>query len=156
MKRELLVDPHYSSGCYFQEAARHAVDAPFKATSFIHLLRHVSDRYSLCIQSYADVGCGSGHVTTLVADALSALYEPLKVAKGYDVSPHVRHVQRDGIEFVHADFRASSEYFDLATLFDVFEHVPDPVGFIKGVAEQCDLIGFHVPLDANWNCFLRD
>ncbi len=81
---------------------------------------------------------------------------PLRLVKGYDVSPHIKSLQSDGIEFIRGDFCSSAEYVDLVTLFDVFEHIPDPVEFMKRVAQRCDLMGLHIPLDYSFNAAARN
>jgi len=35
----------------------------------------------------------------------------------------------------------------LVTLFDVFEHVVDPIGFLKRIAARSRIVGLHIPLD---------
>jgi hypothetical protein len=59
-------------------------------------------------------------------------------------------------EFVQGDFCESDEDVDLVTLFDVFEHVPAPVDFLKRIAEKCSIVGMHIPLDNNLNAAMRD
>jgi hypothetical protein len=44
----------------------------------------------------------------------------------------------------------------LVTLFDVIEHVPAPIDFVKAVAQRSRLIGLHIPLDDSWNAAARD
>jgi len=76
--------------------------------------------------------------------------------KAYDVSPHVNNITHQGIEYIWGDFCQSDECVDIVTLFDVFEHVPDTIEFIKSVAQRCKFIGFHIPLDNNFNVAMRD
>jgi hypothetical protein len=41
-------------------------------------------------------------------------------------------------------FGEADEYVDVATLFDVFEHVPDTIECIKKVPKRSKIMGFHI------------
>ncbi len=149
-------DPMYSSGMYFASHARYAADADFKAKHFADVFLPLARDHGWSVRSYVDVGCGTGDIVRTVRVALKAAGHPVSVAKGYDVSPHVKQLTADAVEFIHGDFCASDEAVDLVTLFDVFEHVPDPVRFVASVAERCRVMGFHIPLDDSLNHAIRD
>ncbi|MBI5629264.1 MAG: methyltransferase domain-containing protein [Elusimicrobia bacterium] len=151
-----LIDSEYSSGRYFEDRRRHEEDAEFKARNFAELFKRVAARRGLRVDSYADVGCGSGAAARNVARLLAGQGIVLKSVKGYDVSPHVREMHVEGVELVHGGLDQSRERVDLATLFDVFEHVSDPLGFIGRMSGRCDILGFHIPLDASANVGIRD
>lgn len=148
--------PAYAEGEYFQDAGRHSEDSSFKANAFLKLFRRWAEQTGQTVRSIADVGCGSGDAIKLIVEAFAKDGAKLDSAKGYDVSPHVRDLHHESIQYVLGDFCESEERVDLVTLFDVFEHVPDPIGFIQRVAEHCDLIAFHIPLENNLNVALRD
>lgn len=150
------VDPLYSSGKYFEDPGRFAEDADFKVTQFLKLLSRWKGRAPVEVRSCIDVGCGSGDVAAKLAAGLREHGFSLDSVKGYDVSPHVSEIRRPGVRFVHADFSTSEEYADLVTLFDVVEHVPGPVEFLREVSARCALIGLHIPLDNNFNVALRN
>jgi SAM-dependent methyltransferase len=151
-----IVDSAYSSGRYFEQYDRFNKDAQFKAKCFLRLFLRCRDQIDSPIRSYVDVGCGTGEIVGKVTDLLNEAGVGLIKVKGYDVSPHVKNIKVKGIEFVHGDFCETSEIVDLVTLFDVFEHVPDPISFIKHVAGRCKIIGFHIPLDDSLNCAIRN
>jgi len=130
------VDPAYSSGTYFAEQNRHSEDTVFKVGDFLNLFLPFARRRQLAIRSYVDVGCGSGEVAKELSASLRANGILLQTVKGYDVSPHVRTLKDDLVEYVHGDFCASDERVDLVTLFDVFEHVPDPAQFLRLVSRD--------------------
>lgn len=151
-----IIDPSYTEGKYFADAQRHSEDAVFKTKNFLKLFLRFTKQHSLPVQSFADIGCGSGDIIKLIADALKADGFASASFRGYDVSPHVLKIRREGVEYINADFCKSETFVDVATLFDVFEHVPDTLRFIKHVAERCKIIGFHIPLDDSLNYAMRN
>lgn len=150
-------DPVYASGLYFENPNRHGADAAFKAGRFLSLLTSALPNAGRYVASYADVGCGSGDAVRSVAQGLRERGYQLQSVKGYDVSPHVARLAVDGnVQFANVDFAAAGEFTDLVTLFDVVEHVPDPIEFIRSVASRCSILGLHVPLDNSLNAAWRD
>jgi SAM-dependent methyltransferase len=144
----------YRSGEYFRNPERHSEDAEFKARTFVTVLK----RNPACngISTMADVGCGSGAATIAVLTRMTELGFKLSEVVGYDVSPHVVALQHPQVRFVHEDFVAGEGCFDLVTLFDVVEHVPDPVAFLRQVSQRAGFLGLHIPLDDSLNCGARD
>lgn len=140
------VDHSYGSGEYFSDPRRGAADAEWKSRQVMRFLEKVNAREKIEIRTYADVGCGAGQNARLISAAIRK-NNPLDRAVGYDVSPHVKHIQAEGVEFIQQDFCQSQERFDLVTLLDVFEHVPDPLGFISAVSRRGNMLIFHIPLD---------
>jgi SAM-dependent methyltransferase len=151
-----VVDPCYSGGDYFADARRHSADARFKADSFLKLFLRFAKHNSVSIDSFVDVGCGSGDIVKVIAESLKASGFDSVTFKGYDVSPHVLDVRNDGIEYIRGDFCESDEFVDVVTLFDVLEHVPDTIQFIKGVSQRCKIVGLHIPLDYSLNAAMRN
>lgn len=156
MSEGSLVDPGYSSGDYFKDSGRHSEDAEFKANSFVNLFLRFAERNDLVIRSFIDVGCGSGRIVEIVADTFRSNGFNLLEVKGYDVSPHVQNIEAEGVEYVNADFCESDEFVDLVTLFDVFEHIPDPIEFLKLVSQRCRIVALHIPLDDSLNNAIRN
>ena len=149
-------DSLYTSGEYFADPTRGSGDASFKAQQFLRAFLPVASGIRGHIRSYADVGCGSGTLTIAISEALVAAGFTLQTAKGYDVSPHVERLSHPAVSFVNADFSCTPQGADLVTLFDVFEHVPAPVDFLRQVAARALIVGMHIPLDDNMNCKIRD
>lgn len=151
-----VVVPRYSEGLYFADPGRHSEDAKFKADAFLKVYLRFVKCNNLVINSFVDVGCGSGDIIKLIATSLKLNGYNSITFKAYDVSPHVRDFRNDAVEYINLDFCASDEFVDVVTLFDVIEHVPDTIEFIKSVSRRCKIIGFHVPLDYSLNVAMRD
>jgi hypothetical protein len=60
----------YESGEYFSDPRRHSADAAFKAKRFLPVLRRALRTCRTPIESYADVGTGSGDAARIVAKGL--------------------------------------------------------------------------------------
>ena len=149
-----IIVPSYQSGDYYATHKDPEQDSPFKAEAFLKVWRELSQDRAIDVRSYADVGCGGGGVANLVGQRLRAEGAVLHTVAGYDVSPHVLSLRYAGVRFHHQDFCSADAHYDLVTLFDVVEHVPDPVSFLKEVASRSKFIALHIPLDRSWvNCF---
>jgi SAM-dependent methyltransferase len=151
-----IIVPSYQSGDYYATHKDPEQDSPFKVDAFLKVWRRLSQQRKIRVRSYADVGCGGGGVASLIRQHLMADGVSLETVAGYDVSPHVLSLRHEGVEFYYGDFCKTNSHYDLVTLFDVMEHVPDPVNFLKEVSARCDFIALHIPLDRSWaNCFFN-
>jgi len=146
----------YRSGAYFSDPRRHAGDAGLKVSVLGGVLDRVPRAELGPITRYADVGCGSGAVAQRTVRRLRDAGFDVTVAAAYDVSPHVTRLDLAGIETHHADFTTVDARFDLVTVFDVAEHVPDPAGFLGEVAARARWVAVHLPLEDHLNWNLRD
>jgi SAM-dependent methyltransferase len=155
-KRKSLIESIYSRGDYFKDSRRHSGDAKFKANNFLRIFSQFTRQNNIVVKSYIDVGCGSGDVVKIIADYLKRKGSCFLKAKGYDISPHVQNIKNEGIEYIWGDFCESDEFVDLVTLFDVFEHIPDPIEFIRLVAQRCRILVLHIPLEYCLNIAMRD
>ncbi len=151
-----VVDPSYAKGTYFSDAQRHSTDAAFKVKNFLKLFLRVIKSEGLSARSFVDIGCGSGDIIKGLADSLKKSGFDSTSFKGYDVSPHVLNIKKEGVEYIHGDFCETNEQVDVVTLFDVFEHVPDTIEFLKCIAEHCNVVGLHIPLDHSLNYAMRN
>lgn len=151
-----LIGAEYANGSYFADTGRHRADSSFKAENFMRVFKRWQAAQPTAIGSYTDVGCGSGEIVTRVAAALSAAGYVLADVRGYDVSPHVRELRHPRVTYHNADFAAAGEFTDLVTLFDVIEHIPDPLGYLKQAAQRCRVMAFHIPLDDSLNSASRN
>jgi len=137
------VGNRYSDGSYLkQNTTWHQDDSPYKAS----LVSKMLQRRKLEFNSCADVGCGAGLVTCILAEAF-----PDKKFQGFDPSKDAAQFWRQNaaknLTFCSGNFLATQETFDLVLCFDVFEHVDDYIGFLRQLRERGSKFIFNVPLD---------
>jgi SAM-dependent methyltransferase len=136
----------YTDGTYLAKVADwHAADSLWKASQVFTML----ERNRLAFDSLYDVGCGAGQV---LAELQRRIRRPVKFA-GFDISPQAIDIARanakGSLEFFREDFlTADVAPPDVLLLLDVFEHVPDYLGFLEALRRKAKWIVFHVPLDA--------
>jgi SAM-dependent methyltransferase len=145
--RGSIILPSYMSGSYYETHADPDQDSPFKVKALMDLLAPVAADRAICINSFADVGCGGGGAAQQITRELRAAGHPVTRAAGYDIAPHIRTLQHPDVNYYMEDFCACDDHYSLVTLFDVIEHVPNPVGFLRDVAERADFVALHIPLD---------
>lgn len=135
----------YTEGDYLEKNPTwHEEDSAWKAQ---HILRMV-DRNSLTPKTVCEVGCGAGEI-------LNQLYQqmPADVTfSGYDISPQAHELskqkEQDRLHFHLKDLLDEKDtLFDLLLVIDVFEHVEDYIGFLKGIRTKAAYKMFHIPLD---------
>jgi len=103
----------------------------------------------------AEIGCGSGEILVELKRR-----RPDAQFTGFDVSPQAYAIclpkQADGLEFKQGDFLESPlEGLDLLLVIDVFEHVPDYLGFLASLQPRAKYAVFHIPLDLSVQALLR-
>lgn len=122
----------------------HEEDAAWKAGHVRDLMRDAG----LQPHRIADAGCGTGGVLV----QLQAMLPPDRSLTGFEIAePAFR------IAATRANARLRFEQgsvldhqgtpFDLLLALDVFEHVPDYLGFLTGLRDKASHFIFHVPLD---------
>jgi SAM-dependent methyltransferase len=152
-----FIDSFYSSGEFYSKSTGH-YDAQFKVTQLNKLLNSNSHLLQNKFNHIADVGCGSGHTTIFMQKMLSDFTGTIVSVDGYDVHPYLEKFQEDeNVHFIYGDFSTkANKMYDLAVLFDVIEHIPDPVQFIKNLSSKARLFAFHIPLDNSLFVMLRN
>jgi SAM-dependent methyltransferase len=153
------IDPYYSTG-QFQDESDGFRDASYKIVELQKLLESSKQFSSLFpLSRVADVGCGSGHTTFLLQTMCSqnAYGDGDTYVEGYDVHPELLNYQGSAnVKFIHGDFSAlDMPIFDLVVLFDVIEHVPAPVEFLRQVASRARFVALHIPLDDSFFSWFR-
>ena len=136
----------YKDGKYLKNNQTwHTEDSPYKSRIVIDVLEKNNVSFLTC----ADIGCGAGLVTELLAKKY-----PLQKFSGYELSPDVQHLieQREKItnlNFYDVNFFEQEKQYDLVVCLDVFEHVEDYYGFLKSLKNKGDKFVFNIPLDMN-------
>lgn len=142
----------YTDGRYLEaNPGWHEDDSPMKARWIDDILR----RNRLEPATVAEIGCGAGGI-------LTALHEKRPAAhfSGYEISPQAFALAaakaQEGVEFHLSDITASEDAgFDLLMAIDVFEHVPDYIGFLRSLRDRAIYKLFHIPLDMSVQMLLR-
>ena len=140
----MAVDDRYSDGRYLAaHPGWHAERSPWKAQHVVRGLRAAA----IAPSSVCDIGCGTG----LALAEVRRLLPEVTRAVGFEPSPDapLHPGAGDAIERVQADAMSAVEHFDVALMLDVFEHVPDYLGFLRGCHHLADHFVFHIPLEIN-------
>ena len=154
-----IIDPYYSSGDFFNSSTGFK-DAEFKVKELLSLLEHQKHEHELKIRRIADVGCGRGDTTIQLDKAFNNNTTNNVSIEGFDVYPEVMSISTTSpnVQFHYQDFCTlpeNNELYDLVVLFDVIEHVPDPISFLKTVSKKTKAVALHIPLDNTWFGWLR-
>ena len=149
---ETVAEERYFDGAYLaHNPTWHAEHSPTKA----RWIDDIVSRNRLVPKTIAEIGCGSGDILV----ELKKL-RPIADSKGFEISPQAYAIcsrkQVPGLEFRLDDLlQLQSERFDLLLAIDVFEHVPDYLGFLRALRERADHHVFHIPLDLSVQALLR-
>lgn len=146
----------YTSGKYLEATKSwHAEDAKWKARQ----IKTILDRNKIQLQTVAEIGCGSGSILK----ELSKFPDLAEVNfQGYDISPQAigiaKQMEGNRLHFFQENLlaRTTENNFDALLAIDVFEHVPDFMGFLEGCRKSARLKIYHVPLDLHVSSVLRN
>ena len=131
----------------------HSEDASFKA----HYVTKMIEKNNLNPRTICDVGCGSGDILVNLHNNLSDEAEFC----GYEISPQAYEIckkkERHRLNFYNEDIlQKSNKIYDLLLMIDVFEHIPDYIGFLKDIRSRSRNTIFHIPLDMNVLSIIRN
>jgi SAM-dependent methyltransferase len=146
----------YTSGAYSESNPTwHQEDSPWKALQIDRVLRRNRIEYS----SVAEIGCGAGGVLrALEADDETGS----RRYYGFDIAPEAiaiaRRHESERTRFFERDVLGdgTEEKFDVMLAVDVFEHVPDYIGFLERLRDTATYNVFHIPLDLHVSAMLRN
>jgi len=129
----------------------HSEDSAIKARWIDAILRRNSQSPARVVE----VGCGAGGVIS----ELQKL-RPDADYVGYEISPDAFQLSRahanDRLIYRNADILEADEAgFDALLLIDVFEHVPDYMGFLRSLRDRAGIKIFHIPLDLSAQAVAR-
>ncbi len=141
----------YTDGAYLDANPDwHSADSPYKAEWIADIL----SRNDVPCGTIAEIGCGAGGI-------LQELHRRLPASRmsGFDISPQAISLCSEkagnGIDYHLEDLTRSDRHFDVLLAIDVFEHVPDYMGFISALRSRATYKLFHIPLDLSVQGMLR-
>ena len=120
----------------------HSEDSSWKANQIQQLLiRNRVHAVSVC-----EVGCGAGQILKELSLKISG-----DIFSGYETSPQAYEIcktkKTKKVNFFKKNITEEAVFFDLLLCIDVFEHVPDYIGFIEKLKNKAIYKVFHIPLD---------
>ena len=147
-----MLDSRYFDGDYLKKnPSWDAEDSPWKAGKIIDLIL----KNNLKPQSIVEVGCGAGEVIKSIYRS----FDGKIICEGYEISEQAyeicKHKTEDNLKYSLGDLFGTKKYFDILLLIDVFEHVPDYLGFLQKGKDLAEYKIFHIPLDMNVLSVLR-
>ncbi|MFZ1022060.1 MAG: class I SAM-dependent methyltransferase [Halobacteriota archaeon] len=135
----------YADGTYLEKVQDcHVGDSPWKASKVLQMM----EKNHLTCESIYDIGCGAGQI---LVELQKEINRDVALA-GFDISPQAIEIARSkedaNLKFYNDDFlKAKVASADLVLLLDVFEHVPDYLGFLDALRKKTKWVIFHIPLD---------
>jgi SAM-dependent methyltransferase len=146
----------YTSGDYLETTQTwHTEDSHWKANQIAKI---IADN-GIKPQTIAEIGCGGGMILKELADK-----DFLSNAGfvGYDISPQAielsNRVANEKVTFFCEDLLIKTEVdpIDILMAIDVFEHVPDYMGFLNQCRTKAEYKIYHIPLDLHVSSVLRN
>jgi hypothetical protein len=140
----------YNDGTYLKDnPGWHSEDSEWKSQQILNLLsNNIIKPSTVC-----DVGCGSGEII----NQLSLTLRDTEFC-GYETSQEAFELcklkESKRVHFESGDILQKNVYYDLLLCLDVFEHVPDYMGFISGLKSKAKYKVFHIPLDISVSSIL--
>ena len=106
------------------------------------------------IHTYADIGGCFGFGANSMAFQIFKFQGNYPETKVFEISSDFINIGKrlfPYIDFIQNDFRSGKEIqevFDLVTMFDVIEHIPDPISFLSVVASHARFALIITPMEA--------
>ena len=146
----------YTSGQYLESTESwHSEDSAWKAAQISKII----DTNKLEFSSVAEIGCGVGAILS----ELSNYFKDSAVSfSGFDISPQAIELAKkhetDNVKFKNEDILLEefNQKFDILLMIDVFEHVPDYMGFLEESKDLAKYKVFHIPLDLHVSSVMRN
>ncbi|MBT3219215.1 MAG: class I SAM-dependent methyltransferase [Proteobacteria bacterium] len=143
----------YEDGTYLENNPTwHQEDSPWKAAQITKMLR----RHDIIPSSVCEIGCGAGEILA----CLAAEYGDEVMFTGYEISPQAFKLAKTKVKnnlqfFLKDFFDDQGADFELVMAIDVFEHVEDYFGFLRGMRVRGRYHVFHIPLDLSVQALVR-
>ena len=151
----------YTNGQYLDNNPTwDAADAVWKAEHFIQLIKKHN---LLNSKTVSEVGCGSG----LILLNMTGSFNRDANFYGYDISPDAIKIAnenkaayklKNSIDF-NCEFSIASiptKHSEVLICADVFEHVENPLEFLRNIKEKSDYTIFNIPLDLSIQSLCRE
>lgn len=142
----------YLDGTYLsRNATWHTEDSAWKAKQILRML----SRNQITPSRVCEVGCGAGEILLHLSRQL-----PSTVFAGYELSPQAFELCKtkasERVRYFNTNLLEEQDAFnDVLLCIDVFEHVEDYMGFLRGLRPKATYKVFHIPLDVNVLSVLR-
>lgn len=144
----------YTDGDYFvRNPTWHEEHSSWKAK---HIVKIIRDN-NITAKNIAEIGCGMGQILVELASRMPEVEQ----FSGFEISPQAfaraREKATERIGYANVDILADPprHLYDIAMAIDVFEHVDDYIGFIRGMARVCKYKLFHIPLEMTATSVVR-
>jgi len=135
----------YQTGEYLEKnPTYHVEDSAWKSDQVLRMIQ----KHDLRPQTICEVGCGAGEILKQLQSRLPSAIQ----LYGYEISPQAYSLaqqrENERLHFFCQDLLSSpNPGFDLLLCLDVFEHVEDYLGFLRGLRDKAPYKIFHIPLD---------
>lgn len=138
-----MTDARYVDGTYLStNPTWHEEDASWKAAQVVRMV----NAHGLRPTSVCDIGCGTGGVMANLRRLMPGVDRWIGVDPSIGAISMGRERHPD-IAFHVGDAEAGPVTAELVLMLDVFEHVPDYLGFLRLSREVSGKFIFHIPLD---------
>ncbi len=133
--------------------------AQYKSTLLWKLYGHRIMNSLGRINTYADIGGSFGFGANAMAYQISKYQGEYPKTKVFEISPDFITIGKQlfpYIDFIQEDFcswNETSEIFDLITIFDVIEHIQDPMSFLSKAANRFRYALLKTPLETGGDWF---
>jgi len=153
MIRDLKISSRYNDGDYLSKNLDwHVEDSPWKA----HQIDKIIKRNKLSPSTICEVGCGAGQILKLLS--LNSTYAEVDFT-GYEISDDAFELcctrTSEHLTYLKKDLLEDEKKYDITLCIDVFEHIENYMGFIRGLREKGEFKIFHIPLDLSVITLLR-
>jgi SAM-dependent methyltransferase len=148
----------YTSGEYLETTGQtwHSEDSPWKASQIFRII----SKNDIHPKNIAEIGCGAGRI---LEELSKQSYLANVQFEGYDISSQAielcKKIDSKNCNFSCSDLLGeenAQRHFDTLLVIDVFEHVPDYIGFVEKCRKKADYKIYHIPLDLSVSSVLRN
>lgn len=153
MSLDKKITSRYNDGDYLSKNPDwHGEDSPWKAGQIDKII----EQNELKPKTICEVGCGAGEVLRQLF--LKPNYDDVYFT-GYEISDNAfelcRKKSAERLTYLKKNLLEDNNRYDVTLCIDVFEHVENYIGFIRGLKETAEFKIFHIPLDLSLSSLLR-